>query len=166
MVIGILAGVWDWKYRRIPNWLTVSGALCGIAANTGLHAWPGLRSALLGLLLGLGLLLPLVLVRSIGAGDWKLAGALGACFGPDRLLSVLAGTVLLAGVMALCIIVYKRQLKRTIINIGHILAALITLRMPPVDVSLDNPKATKIPLGVAMAGAVLIYAFGMATGRL
>ena len=28
-------------------------------------------------------LCPLCLLRSLGAGDWKLAGALGACLGPS-----------------------------------------------------------------------------------
>src|SRR5271155_5193547 len=99
------AGVLDWRYRRIPNWLTVSGFGVGIAVNTILYRWPGLKAALLGALLGLGLLLPFVLVRSLGAGDWKLAGALGACLGPRQLLSVLVGTILVAGVMALAVVI-------------------------------------------------------------
>jgi Flp pilus assembly protein protease CpaA len=94
VLIAIVAGVLDWRYRRIPNWLTVSGMLAGIGVNTVLYRWPGLKAALLGTALGLGVLLPFVLVRSLGAGDWKLAGALGACLGPGQLLSVLVGTIL------------------------------------------------------------------------
>ena len=98
VLVAMGAGVLDWRYRRIPNWLTVSGLAAGVAVNTILYRWPGLKAALLGTLLGLGLLLPFVLVRSLGAGDWKLAGALGACLGPRQLLSVLIGTILVAGV--------------------------------------------------------------------
>ncbi len=72
-LLAIAAGVLDWRYRRIPNWLTVSALAAGMALNTILYHWPGLKSALLGALLGLGLLLPFVLIRSLGAGDWKLA---------------------------------------------------------------------------------------------
>ncbi|MGA7573760.1 MAG: A24 family peptidase [Terriglobales bacterium] len=158
------AGYLDWRYRRIPNWLTVSGLGAGVAVNTILYHWPGLKAALLGTVLGLGLLLPFVLIRSLGAGDWKLAGALGACLGPRQLLSVLMGTVLVAGVMALAIVIWKGRLKSTLLNIAHLLAALLSLRMPGSEVSLDNPQSTRIPFGVAMALTVVFYAIGRAIG--
>ena len=160
------AGVLDWRYRRIPNWLTVSGLAAGVAVNTILFRWPGLKTALLGTALGLGLLLPFVLVRSLGAGDWKLAGALGACLGPRQLFSVLMGTILVAGVMALAMVIWKGRLKRTLLNMAHLLDALLSLRMPGPEVSLDDPQATKIPFGVAMALAVLFYGIARALGNL
>ena len=166
MLVAIGAGFLDWRYRRIPNWLTVSGFAAGIAVNTILYRWPGLKAALLGTLLGLGLLLPFVLFRSLGAGDWKLAGALGACLGPRQLLSVLMGTILVAGVMALAVVIWKGRLKQTLLNIAHLLAALFRLRMPAYEVSLDDPKSTKIPFGVATALTVLFYGMGRAMGKL
>ncbi len=166
MLVAVWAGVLDWRYRRIPNWLTVSGLIAGVAVNTILAGWPGLKVALLGALLGLGLLLPLVLVRGLGAGDWKLAGALGASLGPRQLMAVLVGTVLLAGVMALAVIVWRGRLKQTLLNIAHMLAAFFTLRLPSGEVSLDNPQSTKIPFGVAMAAAVVVYGVGRAFGKL
>ena len=165
MLVALGAGILDWRYRRIPNWLTVSGAIAGVAANTILYRWPGLKAALLGTALGLGLLLPFVLIRSLGAGDWKLAGALGACLGWQQLLSVLIGTILVAGVMALAVVIWKGRLKQTLVNIAHLLAALFTLRMPGSEVSLDDPQSTKIPFGVAMALTVLLYGVGRALGK-
>ncbi len=166
MLVAIGAGVFDWRYRRIPNWLTVSGFAAGVAVNTILYRWPGLKAALLGTLLGLGLLLPFVLVRSLGAGDWKLVGALGACLGPRQLLSVLVGTILVAGVMALAVVIWKGRMKQTLVNIAHLLAALFSLRMPASELSLDGPQSTKIPFGVAMALTVLFYGMGRTMGNL
>ncbi len=166
MLVAAVAGILDWRYRRIPNWLTVSGFAAGVAVNTILYRWPGLKAALLGAILGLGLLLPFVFLRSLGAGDWKLAGALGACLGPRQLLSVLMGTILVAGVMALGVVIWKGRLKRTLLNMVHLLAALFSLRMPGTEVSLDDPQSTKIPLGVAMAVAVLFFGIGRIVGRL
>ncbi|MGD0215251.1 MAG: A24 family peptidase [Terriglobales bacterium] len=165
MLAALGAGILDWRFRRIPNWLTVSGAVAGVAVNTILYRWPGLKAALLGAALGLGLLLPFVVVRSLGAGDWKLAGALGACLGWRQLLSVLMGTILVAGVMALAVVIWKGRLKRTLVNIAHLLAALFTLRMPPSEVSLDDPQSTKIPFGVAMAVTVVLFGVGKAMGK-
>jgi len=166
VLVAMVAGFLDWRYRRIPNWLTVSGFAAGVAVNTILYRWPGLKGALLGTALGLGLLLPFVLVRSLGAGDWKLAGALGACLGWRQLLSVLVGTILVAGVMALAVVIWKGRLKQTLLNMAHLLAALFSLRMPAFEVSLDDPQSTKIPFGVAMALTVLFYGMGRALGKL
>ena len=166
MLTALAAGFLDWRYRRIPNWLTVSGFAAGVAVNTILYRWPGLKEALLGTLLGLGVLLPFVLVRSLGAGDWKLAGALGACLGPRQLLSVLIGTILVAGVMALALVIWKGRLKRTLLNITRLVGAMFSLQMPGSELSLDDPQSTKIPFGVAMALTVLAYGVGKAMGRL
>ncbi|MFY9648167.1 MAG: A24 family peptidase [Terriglobales bacterium] len=166
VLLAVVAGVLDWRYRLIPNWLTVSGAGAGVAVNTILYRWPGLKAALLGMLLGLGVLLPFVLVRSLGAGDWKLAGALGACLGPRQMVSVLMGTILVAGAMALAVVIWKGRLKRTLLNIARLVGALFSLRMPGSEVSLDDPQSTKIPFGVAMAITVLAYGIGHALGKL
>jgi prepilin peptidase CpaA len=96
----VIAGWTDWHTRRIPNRLTVPALFFGIAVNTLALGWAGVKMSLLGAGLGLGLLLPFVLLRSLGGGDWKLIGALGAFLGPPRLLNVLLITVLTAGLMA------------------------------------------------------------------
>jgi prepilin peptidase CpaA len=166
VLTAICAGVLDWRYRRIPNWLTVSGLVAGIGVNTALFGWAGMKAALLGAALGLGLLLPFVLLRSLGAGDWKLAGALGACLGPRQLVTVLMGTVLVAGVMALVVVIWKRRLIQTLHNIVRMLAAFFSLRTPGPEVSLDSPQSTKVPFGVAMALTVLLLGVGKAIGKL
>src|SRR5947209_18605116 len=110
----MIAGWTDLRSRRIPNWLTVPALLAGVAIKTALGGWGGLKESALGMLLGLGLLLPFVLLRSLGAGDWKLAGALGAFTGWALLLDLLLVSVFVAGVMALALVIYKRRVRQTI----------------------------------------------------
>ncbi len=62
-------------------------------------------------------------------------------------------------------VIWKGRLKRTLVNIVHLLAALFSLRMPGSEVSLDDPQSTKIPFGVAMAFTVLLYGVGRAMGK-
>lgn len=157
VLLAALAAWTDLRSRRIPNWLTVPGLLIGVAANTALNGWSGLRTSLLGAGLGLLLLLPFVLLRSLGAGDWKLAGALGAFTGPGRLVDLLLGSILIAGVMALALVIYKGRVRQTVRNIGHILVSLVTFQLPGSQVSLDNPDSLKIPYGVALALTVMLY---------
>lgn len=157
MVLAAVAGGMDWRSRRIPNWLTVPGLLVGIAVNTWLAGWSGAKSSLLGAGLGLALLLPFVLVRSLGAGDWKLVGALGAFLGPSHLLDVLLATVLIAGVMAVALIIWKGRVRQTFRNMLHILGAFFSFHLPGPQVSLDSKESLKIPFGVAVAVAVILF---------
>jgi prepilin peptidase CpaA len=157
VLLALIAGYTDLRSRRIPNWLTVPALLIGIVSNTVLFRWAGLKASLLGALLGLALLLPFVLLRSLGAGDWKLAGALGAFTGPAALVDLLLGSVFVAGLMAVALIIYKGRVRQTLHNIGHILVSLVTFRLPGTRVSLDNPEALKVPYGVALALTVVIY---------
>ena len=153
-----IAGGWaDYRSRRIPNWLTVPGLLLGIAANCGLRGWPGTKDALLGAGLGLALLLPFVLINALGAGDWKFVGALGALLGPQNLLTVLLLGVLVNGLMAVIMVIRKKRVRETARNMGRMLAAVLAMHLPGPDLTLDNPDLVKIPFGVAVAIAVMLY---------
>jgi prepilin peptidase CpaA len=128
------------------------------------NGWSGLKTSLLGAGLGLLLLLPFVFLRSLGAGDWKLAGALGAFVGWEGLVDLLVGSVFVAGVMALGLVIYKRRFKETMRNIGSLLASMLTLRKPGAEVSLDNPQSLKVPYGVALALTTLLFSIGKMWG--
>ena len=164
VALALIAGWTDWRSRRIPNWLTVPGFFVGIAANVLMNGLAGLKTSLLGAGLGLAVLLPFVLLRSLGAGDWKLAGALGAFVGWEAILNLLMGSVLVAGVMALGLVIYKRRFKETMRNIGRLLGSMFMLRLPGAEVSLDNPQSLKVPYGVALALTTLLFGVGKMWG--
>jgi len=157
ILLSLVAGWTDLRSRRIPNWLTVTGLVIGIAANAVLGGWSGLKTSLLGALLGMALLLPLVLLRSLGAGDWKLAIALGGFTGPGLLVDLLIISIFVAGLMAMGLVIYKGRVRQTLRNIGHILVSLVTFSLPGTQVSLDNPDSLKVPYGVALALTVVLY---------
>jgi prepilin peptidase CpaA len=164
VLLAAIAGFTDLRSRRIPNWLTVSGLVVGIAVRVFFQGWLGVKTSLLGVVVGLGLLLPFVLLRSLGAGDWKLAGALGAYAGPALLTDLLILSIFVAGLMAAALVIYKGRVRETMRNIGHILVSLVTFRLPGARVSLDNPDALKVPYGVALALTVILYAAAHAWG--
>jgi len=164
VALALIAGWTDWRSRRIPNWLTVPGFLVGLGANMLASGMVGLKTSLVGAGLGLLVLLPFVFLRSLGAGDWKLAGALGAFVGWGILLNLLMGSVLVAGIMALGLVIYKRRFKETMRNIGRILSSLIMFHMPAAEISLDNPQSLKVPYGVALALTTVIFGVGKIWG--
>jgi len=157
--LAVWAGWLDWRSRRIPNWLTVPALGAGLAVNALAWIWAGTKQALEGAGLGLAILLPFVLLRGLGAGDWKLMGALGAWLGPSRLIVVLFGTVFIAGVMAIVQMVRHRRVKETLQHLGILLGIMATFGVwgQRHNLTLDNPALMRLPFGVAAAASTVLF---------
>lgn len=152
-----IAGWLDWRSRRIPNWLTVSGFVLGVALHLFLGGWQGGVRSLQGAGLGLVILLPLVLMRGLGAGDWKLMGGLGAIVGPQLFLHLLLASVLVSGLMAIILMIREKRVRKTLHNLAVLVHGFLSFGVrPSPEISLDNPSLLKLPFGVATAIAVLI----------
>lgn len=157
MALTLLAALLDWRSRRIPNWLTVSGLLSGVVVHALIAGWHGTLFALEGAGLALILLLPLVALRALGAGDWKLMGAVGAFVGWRMFLFVLLGSILASGIMAIVQVYRTGRVIETLKNMVTLVRGFFTfgLKKNP-QISLDNPRLLKLPFGVAVAAATLV----------
>ena len=157
LTLTFLAAAVDWRTRKIPNWLTVPGVLAGITLRTVISGWPGAKASLEGVGLALALLLPLVLLRALGAGDWKLMGAVGAFMGPILFLFILFGSLLASGLMSVIQMIKTKRVKETFRNIFDLVRGFGVFGFRPnPKISLDNPKLLKIPFGVAVAASTAI----------
>jgi prepilin peptidase CpaA len=157
IVFSAVAGWRDWQTRRIPNWLTVTGLFVGLAVNTAIGGWPGARAALEGAGLGLAVLLPFVLLRGLGAGDWKLAGGLGAFVGPARIFEILVIAVFVAGAMAIFEALRRHRMLATMRNLWTLVQGFFVFGLRPnSEISLENPALIKLPFAVAVAAATVI----------
>jgi prepilin peptidase CpaA len=154
--VTLVAALVDFRSRKIPNWLTVPAFVAGLTLRSALLGWPGAKSALEGTGLALVLLLPLVLMRALGAGDWKLMGAVGAFLGPLMFLFVLLGSILVSGIMAVVEMARTRKIRETFHNLYVLVQGFFSfgLRAHP-QISLDNPELLKLPFGVAVAIATV-----------
>lgn len=162
----LYAGWLDLRTRRIPNWLTISGLIAGVALNLILDGWHGVVRSLEGAGLALGLLLPLVLLRGLGAGDWKLMGAVGALMGWRPMFFILLAGFLVSGAMGVVQMIMARRTKQTLRNMRRLIFGLATLglRTKFNDISLDNPTLVKVPFGAAV-GAAAVLTFALAHWR-
>ena len=157
--IALLAGIWDWRSRRIPNWLTLSGAAAGIGMNALFAGQPGVQASIFGLLVAIGIYVPLYLLRGMGAGDVKLMAALGAIAGPRNWLMIFLASALLGGFMAVIVALRRGRLRQTWWNTGTILFALSHGVKPyeaNPDLDVHNEKALRIPHGTVIAGGVVL----------
>jgi prepilin peptidase CpaA len=157
LAFAFCAGWLDGLTSRIPNWLTLTGFFAGTAVHSIFGGLRGTATALEGAIFAMLALLPLVLLRALGAGDWKLMGAMGALVGPHMLWFVLFASVIVAGVMAVVLMIRARRVRQTLHNVGMLISGFLALgfRSHP-EISLDNPGLLKLPFGVAAAIGTLI----------
>lgn len=163
----VAAAASDIRTRRIPNKLVAGGMLCGLAlqslapAGNGLFsaAWGGLGLgwALLGMLAGLALFMPLHLLRVLGAGDVKLLAMVGVWLGPRLLLGATLTTLLAGGLLAIAAMLIARRSREVLGNVRMLLTTLV----------LGLPAGRVPPLHLAAGhGARLPYALAIALGTL
>lgn len=160
----VMLAAWsDWRSRRIPNRLTLPAFFVAVGVNAVVAGWSGALWSLAGAGLMLVVLLPLVWLRGLGAGDWKLMGVLGAFLGPAPAVLVFFGSTILAGLMATVQMIRARRVAITLANLWELVRGFTVYGLAPHPaISLDNPKLNSLPYGVAAAGATIgLYALGL-----
>jgi prepilin peptidase CpaA len=158
----LTAAVYDVRYRRIPNWLTLAGVLAGVALNGFLdQGRPGLFvSSLLGLAIAFGLYFVLYALRAMGAGDVKLMAAVGAIVGWPDWFGVFIVTAIIGGIMALLLVAVRGRVKKTFWNVAFILSELKSGRpayMRREELDVKNPKALGLPHGAVIAVGTVFF---------
>lgn len=159
----LLVAAWrDFCHYRIPNKLVFPGAALGILLHALLPqdmGGLGLLTSLAGLSVGLAVLLPLYLLRAMGAGDIKLMAMTGAFVGPTSILIITVYVLLAGGILALGVILLRGKLLRLVDNLKIMLLMLVagssTANLPTTETL--HKSAVRLPYGVAIAAGTLLY---------
>jgi prepilin peptidase CpaA len=106
--------------------------------------------------------LPFYLVRGMAAGDVKLMAVIGAFTGPGEALVIAVLSWCAGGLMALCLAVLHGRLRLALVNIGHMVAGLLTPGAGMASPGREQ-SAGSMPYGLAIAAGtitVLIRRYG------
>ena len=166
----VAAAIYDVRYRRIPNWLTVLGVVLGFVLNW-LIGPPegGLLFALEGFAASFLVYLFLYALRAMGAGDVKLMAAVGALVGYQRWFGIFFMTAIVGGIMALVMVTIRGRLNKTLWNVGFILSEMRHGRPAFVgkeELDVRSPRAVGLPHGAVIAiGTVFFLALSLRIGR-
>jgi len=149
--------VTDLRSRLILDVVTLPMLGLGLAIRGALVGWDGplgLASGLLGAGVGLGAFLVPAWRGGIGMGDVKLAGAVGAVLGVERIFAALLWIAVAGGLFAFAVVALRGRVRSTLRGI----ARTILLR-PPVQAT----ERIYLPYGVAIvAGTVASVALEVA----
>lgn len=147
----------DVRTHRVPNFLTLGGALGGLGYQLGAHGWAGLSQGLLGLSLGLALLMLPYIMGGMGAGDVKALAALGAWLGPMRTFYLFIYMGLCGGLLIIVVLWWRGILWAKIRQIGIYLWNRFLCRFfGPGPQAISTPPTGVIPYGAALALGMFI----------
>ncbi len=156
----LIAGYYDLRWRRIPNWLTLPSVLVGLALNGILFGVHGLVKSGEGVALAMLINFPLYLLHARGAGDVKLLAAVGALVGIVDWIAIFIISGILGGVVAIILMLAKGRFRKTFWNVGYILNELIHFRAPHLkseELDVKSAVAFRIPQGTIIALGVCAF---------
>ena len=163
--VSILSAFFDFKIRKIPNWLIALGALSGMTLNA-FQGTNQLLQSVVGLVAGIVILLLPFALGWIGAGDVKFFGVVGALLGVSWLPRVFFYSALVAGLIAFGYLIFGLSqlarfkdlwidLKLLLLSFGHVSPDPVQKR--------TQERGGSVPWGVAFAvGTIIAYYFDSA----
>jgi len=141
----------DLRSRRIPNWLTVSAAVIGIAYHALVAGAAGIETAAAGWAIGLALFFVPFALGGLGAGDVKLVAALGAWLGPAQVVWLALYTGVIGGVLALVVACSRGYLRQALRNIWLLLTFWRVSGLRPLPaLTIQGGQGPKLAYGVSI----------------
>jgi prepilin peptidase CpaA len=123
LTVGALAATAiDLRTRRIPNALTAAMAGTGLGLAVAGVSGVSVGAAILGFVIGLGLMLPGHALGATGAGDVKLMAAVGAIVGPTLVVKAFLFTAVAGGLLAIVVALRRRRLSATLEGTARMIA--------------------------------------------
>ena len=145
----------DIKYRKIFNYITLSGAVGGLLANVYVYGGDGFVVSVLGLVVGLSMFFPLFIFKLLGAGDVKLMGAVGAILGYKMVFQTAICTIIVGGILSLLALLFHGRLlnatKKALWAFYTLISPNFAFELPKVETCVKIPFAIAIAIGSIIA---------------
>ena len=146
LLVSLTGAIYDFKSRRIPNWLTFGTFFIILVFNILSLDLNNIFKCILGFTFGLLLLLLPYILGGMGAGDVKLLAAIGSIVGYKNIILIFIYSGLSGLLLVLLWIIVSPERIKFLITTGQLL--------PAVD------KKQKIPYGIAIfLGTALFVLF-------
>ena len=162
-----IAAVYDIQFRRIPNWLVLTGLVLSLIIHVTFNDFYGFKAWGYGLLTGFGLFLPLYALHAMGAGDVKLVAMVGSFLDAGSAIGVVLTTLVVGGVLSIVVALRNGVLRQAIGNIHTQLTLTMFKKISGGNAQLEQlpSSAGNLPYAVAIAIGTLIHVILLTQGR-
>ncbi|ANS73545.1 peptidase A24 [Paenibacillus yonginensis] len=144
----------DIRTMKIPNPLTLTSMVSGLAVQFAVNGPGGLWFGLKGLGAGFGIMLLLYLCGAVGGGDVKLFGGIGAWMGTLFTLTSLVYSILAAGLIGFVILLVRGEIGSRLSGVWRsIYGAAVLHSLGPLKSSKEN--MVKFPFMLAVLPGVI-----------
>jgi len=160
----LMAAVSDFRFHKIPNWLTYSAVIVAVVYHTSMKGFEGFLFSVEGVGVGIAVLVIPYLVGGMGAGDAKLMGAVGGLLGPKGVFMAFLFIAIIGGIYALALLTlhgYLRELAQR--YVGILRTFILTQKFIYIPPS-KKEKGPRLCYGVAIAlGTLISFVWGINT---
>lgn len=151
------AVIFDCKYHRIPNIISLSGWVIGPVLYAISETLPAISSSLYGFIFIFVLSFPFYVLRWMGAGDIKLMAGIGAIVGLEYAPEVLLSIVLTGALMGIILLLYHKLLKDSLQRYGAMIGIGITLKKPVYLPPNENEQKIVLPYALPISVGTFLF---------
>lgn len=148
---------WDLRTRRIPQVLTLGGAIAGLAFHVVSGGWTAGVASATGWAVGIAIFFLPFALGGLGAGDVKLLGAIGAWLGPMNALWVGLYAGAAGGILAIFVALTKGYLFQAVGNVGVLLAYWRLNGVKPLpEITLEHSRGPRLAYAVPILAGTMV----------
>ena len=145
----------DIGMRRIPNAVLLPVLVTALLLNTIGGGLDGFTGSIAGLLVGIGMLLPLHVLGRMGAGDVKLLGVVGAALGPWGAIVAGLATMMAGGILGVAYALWLLAKPALNSSKGTQLRSRNAVHARESDASEQGVRVAEIPYAIAIAAGTI-----------
>jgi prepilin peptidase CpaA len=155
--LAVVACGWDLRTRRIPQLLTLGGALAGLAFHVVNGGWNAGVASAAGWGVGIAIFFVPFALGGLGAGDVKLLGAIGAWLGPMNALWVGLYAGAAGGILAIFVALTEGYLFQAVGNVGVLLAYWRLNGVKPLpEITLEHSRGPRLAYAVPILAGTMV----------
>lgn len=153
----LLAVISDIKTFKIKNIISLAFITTGLATNLAISGLKGFADSAAATILPFVLLFILYVLKMLGAGDIKLFCSIGAIGGTSFVLNTLAYSFLSGGVIALAIMLLRKNAKARALHFtAYVKACFLSCSLLPYTDFVEKSDGAKFRFSFAIACGTLI----------
>jgi prepilin peptidase CpaA len=148
---------WDLRTRRIPQVLTLGGALAGVMFHLVSGGWNSAIASSAGWAVGVAIFFLPFALGGLGAGDVKLLGAIGAWLGPMNAVWVGLYAGAAGGLLAIFVALTNGYLFQAVGNVGMMLAYWRLNGVKPLpEITLEQSRGPRLAYAVPILAGTMV----------